>query len=240
MARKPGENSPRNYFTKETEEYIVKYNQCTDPEEKNKIFTEHIYFPFYKLAENIIHTFKFYHTDVEQIEDLKLDVVRVLLMEKISGFDPSKGAKAFSYFGTIVKRWLIAYSNMNYAREKDKAPMESCINFLEEKENEYESAVKLTLSGFIDNWIQDVSGRLSEMFSKDQDIQIAEAILQIFRDRKNPVLEFKKKAIYVYVREITGCETPYLTKVLQRLKEDFYEKLQPLVEEGLVDLDLTT
>ena len=54
--------SKANYFTKETEEYIVKYNESTDSDYRAKIFTEHIYYPFYKLAENIINTFKFYYT----------------------------------------------------------------------------------------------------------------------------------------------------------------------------------
>ena len=76
MARK---KSSSNYFTKETEEYIVKYNNSKDPDYRAKIFTDYIYFPFYKLAENIIHTFKFYYTDVEQIEDLKHEVVSMLL-----------------------------------------------------------------------------------------------------------------------------------------------------------------
>ena len=104
MARKPSKNSPKVYFTKETEEYIIKYNACTDQDEKNKIFTDHLYFPFYKLAENIIHTYKFYNTDTDQIEDLKLDIIRMLLTEKIAGSDHKIGTKAFSYFGTIVKR----------------------------------------------------------------------------------------------------------------------------------------
>ena len=52
MARK---RSKANYFTKETEEYIVKFNTSTDQDYRSKIFTDHIYFPFYKLAENIIN-----------------------------------------------------------------------------------------------------------------------------------------------------------------------------------------
>ena len=101
MARKKSSN---NYFTKETEEYIVKYNISVDPDYRAKIFTKHIYFPFYKLAENIIHTFKFYYTDVERIEDLKHEVVSMLLEEKIMKFDPTNGAKAYSYFGKVVSK----------------------------------------------------------------------------------------------------------------------------------------
>ncbi len=75
MARKKASS---NYFTKETEDYIVKFNNSEDTEYRNSIFTEHIYLPFYKLAENIIHTFKFYYTDVDKIEDLKHEIVSML------------------------------------------------------------------------------------------------------------------------------------------------------------------
>ena len=115
MARK---KAKANYFTSETEDYIKRYNVSTDNEYRNDIFTNHIYLPFYKLAENIIHTFKFYYTDVDKIEDLKHEIVSMLLEEKIMKFDPDHGAKAYSYFGTIVKRWLINYNNKNYKNLK--------------------------------------------------------------------------------------------------------------------------
>ena len=69
MGRK---KSKANYFTQETEDAIVAYNNSKDSEYRNKIFSEKIYYPLYKLAENIIHTFKFYYTDVDDLEDLKL------------------------------------------------------------------------------------------------------------------------------------------------------------------------
>ena len=147
MARK---KSKANYFTAETEEYIKKYNISTDIEYRNKIFTEHIYFPFYKLVENIIHTFKFYYTDVEQIEDLKHEVVTVLLEEKIMKFDPTNGAKAYSYFGTIVKRWLINYNNKNYKKltQTESTPDSFALNvpsymIVGDPELDYEGAISL-------------------------------------------------------------------------------------------------
>lgn len=235
MPRKASENSPRNYFTQETEKYIVMYNNCTDQDEKNKIFTEHIYYPFYKLAENIIHTFKFYHTDVDRIEDLKLDIVSMLLQEKIGLFDPSRGAKAFSYFGTIVKRWLIAYTKKNYTKQQQQVPISGYENHLEE-EVSVEVTATMTLSSFIDNWVVEVSTKLPELFPKEQDRQIADAVLTVFKTRRDLEL-FKKKAIYIYIREITKCETPYVTKVILKLKEDFYAKYRKFTSEGLISLD---
>lgn len=229
MARK---KSQANYFTKETEEYIVKYNTSTDIEYRNRIFTDHIYFPFYKLAENIIHTFKFYYTDVDQIEDLKHEIVSVLLEEKIMKFDPTNGAKAYSYFGTIVKRWLINYNNKNYKKLKQ-------IGSFSDIEESFESDLDLdlpsskTLAKFLDEWVEDTYDELEDLFTKDTDKQIADAVLTIFKTRHDLDL-FKKKALYIYIREMTDCETPHLTKVISTLKDRWNEKYIFYYENGLL------
>ena len=198
MARKKSSN---NYFTKETEEYIVKYNLSENQEYRNEIFTAHIYHPFYKLAENIIHTFKFYYTDVDQIEDLKHEVVSMLLEEKIMKFDSTHGAKAYSYFGTIVKRWLINYNNKNYKKLKR-------IGSFEEMEESYESragkidSAGLTLKQFLDIWVDKADSEIESMFIKDSERKIADAILTVFKKRYD-IDMFKKKALYIKTKNKT-------------------------------------
>ena len=229
MARKKASS---NYFTKETEDFIKLYNTSTDTVYRAKIFTDHIYYPFYKLAENIIHTFKFYYTDVEQIEDLKHEVVTVLLEEKIMKFDPDNGAKAYSYFGTIVKRWLINYNNKNYKKLKQ-------IGSFDEMEESYEpnmdsdSPSSKTLKKVVDDWVDDISKDVEMLFPKEQELAIAEAVLTLFRQR-NDIEIFRKKALYIYIREMTDCETPHLTKVINVLKESFYSRYQRLYDLGLL------
>jgi len=229
MARK---KSKANYFTTETEEYIVKFNTSSDQEYRNKIFSEHIYYPFYKLAENIIHTFKFYYTDVDKIEDLKHEIVSMLYEEKIMKFDPTNGAKAYSYFGTIVKRWLINYNNKNYKKLKQ-------IGSFDDIEESYEQNIDMdspsgkTLSNFMNTWVDSVYMKIEDLFLKESDIKIADAVLTIFRTRHDLDI-FKKKALYIYIREMTECETPQLTKVITVLKEDFKENYQKLYDQGLL------
>ncbi len=229
MARK---RAKANYFTSETEQYINKYNISTDPDYRAKIFTDHIYLPFYKLAENIIHTFKFYYTDVERIEDLKHEVVSMLLEEKIMKFDPNNGAKAYSYFGTIVKRWLINYNNKNYKKLKQ-------IGSFDDMEESYEGSMDIklpggiTLSQFLDMWVEKTYDSLDELFTKDSEKRIADAVLTIFKTR-NDLDIFKKKALYIYIREMTDCETPHLTKVISVLKDDFYGIYLKYQEKGKI------
>jgi len=233
MARK---RSKANYFTKETEEYIVKYNNSEDLEYRNSIFTEHIYYPFYKLAENIIHTFKFYYTDVDKIEDLKHEIVSMLYEEKMDKFDPTKGAKAYSYFGTIVKRWLINYNNKNYKKLKQIGTMEEAP---QSYKNNYslDTEIGITLSEFIDRYVDEMYLKIDELFIKDSEKRIADAILTVFRTRHDLEI-FKKKALYIYIREMTDCETPHLTKVVNVLKEEYYQVYNTLYEKGFIKNNL--
>lgn len=231
MGRK---KSNTNYFTQDTENAIVAYNTSKDTAFRQKIFTDEIYYPFYKLVENIIHTFRFYYTDVDDLEDLKHEVISLLVEEKIHMFDPTRGAKAYSYFGTIVKRHLINYNNKNYKRLKSLAPVED-FNGTYELEVNYVHPDALTLRQIVDIYVERTYDKLETLFPKESDRKVADAVLTLFEKRYDLDI-FKKKALYIYIREMTGTETPYLTKVINVLKEEFYNLYTALEQEGMVDL----
>ncbi len=229
----PRKRSKANYFTTETEEYINKYNESTDVEYRKKIFTEHIYFPFYKLAENIIHTFKFYYTDVDKIEDLKHEIVSMLFEEKIMKFDKNNGAKAYSYFGTIVKRWLINYNNKNYKKLKKVGSFTEMEDDSYNDSSDMDDGKTITLGQFLDIYVTAMYDQLEIIFTKESEMKIADAILTIFSKRKDLDI-FKKKALYIYIREMTDCETPHLTKVVNKLKDEFYIMYDKYISLGLI------
>ncbi len=103
MAKKRRKKS-KNYFTKDTEAAIVRYNNEPNPEVRSIIYRDEIHYPFFKLTENIIHTFKFYYTEVDEIEHLQHEIITFLLT-KMHLFNPYKVGKAYYYFDTIVKNW---------------------------------------------------------------------------------------------------------------------------------------
>ena len=107
----------KQYFTPDTDAAIAEYLASSNQEERDKIFSRRIHYPFYKLAENLIHTFKFYYTEVDDLEDLKHEVI-CFLLEKLDYFKPEKGTKAFSYFSIVGKNYLILYNNNNYKKKK--------------------------------------------------------------------------------------------------------------------------
>jgi hypothetical protein len=218
--KKPSSN---NYFTQETEDAIVAYNRATSTDEKEKIYHKYIHYAFFKLTENIIHTFKFYYTEVDNIEDLQHEIITFLL-QKMHLFNPEKGAKAYSYFGTIVKRYLIIQNTKNYKKRVDKAPVEE---LYKDTNHSYELDTPLNqsdyISDFIDQYVEYCSENIYELFPKDKDAQVADAILEIFRKRENIDI-FNKKALYIYIREMIDVKTPHITRVADRLGEIYKEQ----------------
>ena len=131
-------------------------------------------------------------------------------------YDQSKG-KAYSYFGTIAKRYLIVYNNNNYKKLQEHADVEELDedkNFMHEtlKENEEQ----LNPDNFIDQYITYVDKYLYQLFPKTQDAKTADAIIELFRKRETLEI-FNKKALYIYIREITDTSTPHITRVTKKL-----------------------
>jgi len=218
------------YFTQQTEDAIVLYNTSSDPVFKSRIFTQHLYYPFYKMAENIIHTFKFYYMDVDSVEDLKLDIIRMITEEKLQGFDPSNGAKAFSYFQTIIKRWLIKYNNDNYKKLKQVGSFEEIHDYDDTTSDLFKSK-KVKISQVVDLFIEQCYANFEQLFDKEADQKVADAVLVLFKTRHDLDI-FKKKALYIYIREMTDCETPTLTRVINKLRDEFRKIYTDYIDKG--------
>jgi len=230
----------KNYFTKDTEAAIVRYNNEPNPEVRSDIYRDEIHYPFFKLTENIIHTFKFYYTEVDNIEHLQHEIITFLLT-KMHLFNPDKGAKAYSYFGTIVKNWLIIYNNKNYSKRLKSAPVDDLYKDETYSYNLEDERIVDNLSHFIDNYIKYVEENFEDFFPKGNDAKIADAILELFRKRESIEI-FNKKALYIYIREImatNGLEvkTPKITKIANKLYDLFKGSYIFYLETGYIDFE---
>lgn len=226
MQEKKKRNKP--YFTKETEEAIIRFNQSDSELERNKIYQEHIHKAFDKLAENIIRTFKFTYFD-DSYDDVKKSVVS-FLNEKIMKYKQTNG-KAFSYFSIVAKNFLIGQNNSNYAIMTKTHEVDVVDNYrniqLEISREDYLDEQ----SSFMDTYIQYVDKNLANLFDSKTDIQIADSVLEIFRTR-NSIEDFNKKALYIMIRDRSNAKTEQVTKVVSKMK-DLYKKLynQYLIDE---------
>lgn len=219
-----------DYFTLDTQDAILRYRREVSTAQRNKIFNEEIYNAFYKLAENIIHTFKFYYTEVDNIDELKHEVIAFLL-EKLHLYDESKG-KAYSYFGTIAKRYLIVYNNNNYKRLKGKAAVDevdedkTIVNNLISESSDTPTEIT-----FFDTFVNYLDDNLLEIFPKPQEARVGDAIVAVCK-RKESVDVFNKKALFIYIKEITDAPTPTITKVIKTIKHIYKDMLNKYLEEG--------
>lgn len=221
------------YFSEETEAAIIRYNESTDPEEREKIFREYIEYPLDKLAENIINRFKFPYVN-QTFEDSKRQVVSFLVMN-LSKYTQNKG-KAFSYFSVIAKNYLILHNNNGYKHEKrsiylsDKTDAEVSIEEVlmsgdtsDEDRSDAREFVRLMIEYWDDN--------IKLIFKKKRDIEIAYAVIELFR-RADTIENFNKKSLYLLIREMTDCKTSYITKVVNKMRAHVLEHMKEYSSHG--------
>ena len=234
--KKRKKKTKNQYFTQATEDAIVRYNNCTDFEERSEIYRKDIHYAFFKLTENIIHTFKFYYTEVDEIEHLQHEVITFLL-SKIHLFDPTRGAKAFSYFGTIAKRYLIIQNTKNYKKRVDKVPVEELYHNTDYSYDlDYDPMEKDHLSDFIDEYVDYCTENIYKLFPKEKDAVVADAILELFRKRE--VMDiFNKKALYLCIREMVDVKTPHITRIADQLGDIFKNQYLFYQEHGYTKFD---
>ena len=221
MPRKAKKGSPRYYFNQDTENAIIRLNKETRSHMKERIYNEHIRTAFEKLAENIIHTFKFYYFDVPS-EDVKHEVVSFLYMN-IHKFTEGKG-KAFSYFRIVAKNYLILHNNNNYKKMK-MHDGEDVMDYKRDPITELRSkeARKMKME-YIEQLAEYWRNNLSTVFKRKKDLDVANAVVELIDMREN-IDNFNKKALYILIREMTGSNTQHITRVINVMKKH-HDKLQ--------------
>ncbi len=226
--KKRGRPKKRYYFTDDTQAAIVAYNIETNDTLRNKVFNEYIYKAFLKLSENIIHTFKLYHFQCTATQ-LKHEVVSFLL-EKMHKFTPEKG-KAFSYFSIVAKHYLIINNNKNYKKLINKAPILK-IDTQRDLTNEIvRQDIRDTQFDFMNQFTAYWEIHMYNMYTKQRDLKIVDAILTLFRERHN-IENFNKKALYIIIREMTDVKTLYITRVINTLKKSYIDLFKEYKQSG--------
>ena len=187
------------------------------------------------MAENLIHTFKFYYFDYP-FEEVKNEVVSFLVMQ-MPKYEPSKGS-AFSYFSVVGKNYLILNNNNNYKKMK----IHDEITKLDYKRNvsseEVNEEVNEFNSEFVIQMLEYWDNNITNIFNRQKDILVADSVLELFRRRQN-IENFNKKALYIMIREMTGSNTQHITRVINQMKKYYFNMLQEFSADGQVDTSNT-
>ena len=219
----PRKRTQKVYFGEDQEKAVVNYLESSDEAERNKIFNEYLREPLVIMVESIIRRYKLYRKDFE-FEDLHTDTMSFLIT-KINKFDHTKNHKAYSYFGTICKNYLMG------AIQKDTKDQNRSISY-EDISEDIESRVDFSYT--IDNYEIDYSDVIVKLTNQledfveneeltDNEKKLGYALLEIFSNFEKIFQigdgnKFNKNLILLSLREMTSLSTKEIRISLKKYK----------------------
>lgn len=207
------------YFTQVHEDAILEYISCKDAQRKNELYRDIIRPVFVEMINKIVFTYKF--GSLPNIDALK-EECEIHLITILSNFDESKGSKAFSYFSVVTKNWFIARVKKNSVQMKREAKYDEISKKVEIEYlsiyNEYEE--DRNKEEFMSTFLQEVYSWEEKFNLKDNEKKVLEAIKILFKESENIEI-FNKKAIYLYIREMTNLNTKQILNNLKRFRGEY-------------------
>ena len=209
------------YFTQIHEDAILEYcATITTRERKSHLYVSLIKPAFDEMVDKIILTYKF--VNLPNIDDLREDC-KVWLITILDKYDASKGSKAFSYFSVITKNWFIHKTKKNNRSLQKEIATQDIVNEYDHDNlvlnNPYEDFRQDTefwvhLFQEMDSW--------NKMPLKENEKKILSAIQDLFNNI-DQIQIFNKKAIYLYLREITGMNTKQIVSSLSVIRKEYFD-----------------
>jgi hypothetical protein len=205
----------KHYFTKDTEAAIIKYCDTEDSSIRTQLYIDHIQPAFNELVDKIVYTYKF--TSLQNIEVLK-DDCKIWLTTILGKFDPNQGAKAFSYFSVVTKNWFTHKAKQQSKKNRREIDYDSMIH-------EIEAVVADAEPGLLDEIEEKEFWKflLTEVKTWDRftlkpnEKKVLDAVL-VLMENIDQIEIFNKKAIYLYLREITGLNTKQIVSCLNKMR----------------------
>ena len=206
------------YWGELQESAIIDFNTNENTDSKHKVYNDVILPAFSKLVENIYYTYNFNKIlfDYQQTQHEAM----AHLYEKLGKFDPTSGAKSFSYFGTIVKNWMIQQSNA--AKKQVFVDNENVDTVVFDKSMEFYEDIEKTKDDYA--FIEGLIGRFDDLMIQEALNKDDLAVLEIINDIMKNYHKFNiynKKQLYVYVREATDLPSRKITKSIKKIKKTY-------------------
>ena len=207
------------YFTKDHENAIIEYVKTDDIKIRTELYIGWIEPAFSEMVNKIIYTYRF--TSLPNI-DLLRDECKIWLTTILDKYDPNKGSKAFSYFSVITKNWFIHKVRKNSIENKRKVHIDAIPKSVEisnfSVENEYYSTREN--NEFWGNLWEEINNWENTIIMKPNERKVYEAI-KILLSSPDSIDIYNKKAIYLYIREITGLNTKQVVNNLNKMRQRY-------------------
>ena len=226
IKRKPkGGATPQEfYFNAGTQQAIVDYKAETNSAKRNDIYVREILPAFSKLVENLINVYGF-QIQYESKADLQNECIE-FLYGVITKFDASKGTKAFSYFNVVAKHWLIikskqsvrnvhVFTSLDYTESLSQHDLETIENHSVSPSPE-EVMISYTNKEKIEKLLELVAAKAVT----ENEVECLKGINLLFSNINE--LDFlNKRAVMLYLREITNLSPKQLSVVLSLMKKHY-------------------
>lgn len=233
VKRKPNQEISVNYFNDNTQKAIIAYQNTKNVNEKNKIYVNEIMPAFDSLIKNLINVYGF-NVMYENKQDLKNECLE-FLYTAIDKFNPNKGTKAFSYFNVIAKNWLTIKSKQNARKlqtyisldnkeDISKEDLETIENFQVMPSWEEILAQDNSL-----NYLKRIIENIESKIKTENEILCLNAI-KILLDNIEDLDLLNKRAILLYIREMTNLNSKQLSLVLSSFKK-YYKEIKHLIDD---------
>ena len=223
-----------NYFDVREEMAVIRFLESTSYEEKNKIYNEFLKKPLDKMISSIIRRYKLYRKDMD-FTDIHVDT-HSFLMTKIDKFKPSREKKAYSYFGTICKNYLMGQiikdqkeTNRTISYEDISSNLENNENFAYYIEND-----NLDSERVIKHFLIELNRFIKEENLSENEIKLGHALYDIFENYDSIFIgndnnKFNKNIILLSLREMTNLSTKEIRGSMRKYKNMYYTLIQNMV-----------
>jgi hypothetical protein len=222
-----------NYFDIREEEAVKNYITAETREEKEEIYNKFLKEPLDKMIDSIIRRYKLYRKGMEY-SDIHTDT-HSFLMTKVDKFKPAKNKKAYSYFGTICKNYLMGQILKDQKDNNRKISYEDISSTLENRPDmiyylEHESFDALKV---IDQYLEDLNNYLKNANLNEYELKLGYALIDLFDNQgdifiSNNSNKFNKNVVLFFLREITNLNTKEIRTYLKKYKLLYLETIKKI------------
>jgi hypothetical protein len=225
--------STTNYFDVREEEAVKAYIIAETKYEKEVIYNEYLRDPLDKMIESIIRRYKLYRKDMNY-NDIHTDT-HSFLMTKVDKFKPAKNKKAYSYFGTICKNYLMGQILKDQKETNRKISYEDISATLENRPDMiyYLEFEKIDAEKIIDVFLVDLKNYIENNDLPDNETKLGYALVELFDDYGNIFIgndnnKFNKNIVLLTLREMTNLNTKEIRTCLKKYKTLYLDTLRKI------------
>jgi len=222
-----------NYFDTREEEAVKMFLSADTFQEKNEIYNEYLRHPLDKMISSIIRRYKLYRKDMD-FREIHNDT-HSFLITKVEKFKPERNKKAYSYFGTICKNYLMGQLIKDQKEQNRKISYEDITSKIENRPDMiyYIEHEKIDASDVIIRFTKELEQYIEETELNNNELKLGYALIDLFSDYEvifqgAENKKFNKNVILLSLREMTNLNTKEIRNSMKKYKDLYYEIVKKL------------